>query len=62
VLLATHNFEEATAVCDRVAMLKQGELIATEKARNFAAEELREFYVEMTADSITEKLRIGVPA
>jgi ABC-2 type transport system ATP-binding protein len=62
VLLATHNFEEATSVCDRVALLKQGELIATEKTGNFAAEELREFYLEMTADSKTEKFRIGVPA
>jgi ABC-2 type transport system ATP-binding protein len=62
VLLATHNFEEATAVCDRVALLKKGELIATETARNFAAEELREFYLEMTADCATGKFRIGVPA
>jgi ABC-2 type transport system ATP-binding protein len=62
VLLATHNFEEATAVCDRVAMLKQGELIAINKVGNFAAKELREFYLEMTADSMTEKLRIDVPA
>ena len=62
VLLATHNFEEATAVCDRVALLKKGELIATERVRNFAAEELREFYLEMTADSATGKFRIGVPA
>src|SRR5436305_9791338 len=62
VLLATHNFEEATSVCDRVALLKQGELIATEKTGNFAAEELREFYLEMIADSMIEKLRMGVPA
>jgi ABC-2 type transport system ATP-binding protein len=62
VLLATHNFEEATSVCDRVALLKEGELIATEKAGNFAAEELREFYLEVIADSMTEKLRMGIPA
>jgi ABC-2 type transport system ATP-binding protein len=62
VLLATHNFEEATAVCDRVALLKQGELITIQKARNLAAQELRDFYLEMTSDSVTQKLRIGVPA
>jgi ABC-2 type transport system ATP-binding protein len=62
VLLATHNFEEATAVCDRVALLKQGELIALERAGNFAAQELRDFYLEMTADAVTEKFEIGVPA
>jgi ABC-2 type transport system ATP-binding protein len=62
VLLATHNFEEATAVCDRVALLKQGELIAVEKTRNFAAQDLRDFYLEMTGDSVAEKFRTGVPA
>jgi ABC-2 type transport system ATP-binding protein len=62
VLLATHNFEEATAVCDRVALLKEGELIAIEKARDFTAEELRDFYLEMTGDGVAEKFRIGVPA
>ena len=62
MLLATHNFEEATAVCDRVALLKQGELIATERARDFTAEELRRFYLEMGGDGLTKKFRIGVPA
>jgi len=62
VLLATHNFQEATAICDRVAMLKQGELMAVEKPRDFAAEELREFYFEMTRDAAPEKFRLGVPA
>ena len=62
VLLATHNFEEAAAVCHRVALLKEGELMTIQNARNFAAQELRDFYLEMTNDSVTEKLRIGVPA
>ena len=62
VLLATHNFEEATAVCDRVALLKQGELIAVEKTENFAAQELRDFYLEMTGDPGAEKFRMCVPA
>lgn len=62
VLLATHNFEEATAVCDRVAMLKQGELMAVENARDFAAEELREFYLEMTGEAVAEEFRMGMPA
>lgn len=62
VLLATHNFEEATAVCDRVALLKQGELIATKKAGNFAPQGLRDLYLELSADSAAEKFRIVVPA
>jgi ABC-2 type transport system ATP-binding protein len=62
VLLATHNFEEATAVCDRVALLKQGELMAVKKTRNFVAQELRDFYLQVTGDRVAEKFRIGVPA
>jgi ABC-2 type transport system ATP-binding protein len=62
VLLATHNFDEAIAVCDRVALLKQGELIAVKKVGNFAAEELRDFYLEMNGSSVPEKFRIGVSA
>ena len=62
VLLATHNFEEAAAVCDRVALLKQGELIAINQVGNFAAQELRGFYLEMTADYVIGEFRIGVSA
>jgi ABC-2 type transport system ATP-binding protein len=62
VLLATHNFEEATAVCDRAAMLKQGELIAIEKVSDFAAESLRNFYLEMTGNAVADKFKMGVPA
>lgn len=62
VLLATHNFEEATAVCDRVALLRQGELVATEDAGDFTAEQLRDFYLEIIGDHAPESFRIGVPA
>ncbi|MCU1268954.1 MAG: transporter, ATP-binding protein [Acidobacteriaceae bacterium] len=62
VLLATHNFEEAAAVCDRVALLQEGELRAIEKASNFAAEELREFYLETTREAMPEEFRLGVLA
>jgi ABC-2 type transport system ATP-binding protein len=62
VILATHNFEEATAVCDRVALLKEGELRGIKKTENVAAEELRDFYLEMTGDSMVEKFRMSVPA
>lgn len=62
ILLATHNFEEATTVCDRVALLKQGELMAVKNVGNFATEELREFYLKVTGNRVAEKFRIGVPA
>ncbi len=62
VLLATHNFEEAAVVCDRVALLKQGELMAIEKAAGFATVQLRDFYLEVTSDSAGEKFRMSIPA
>jgi ABC-type multidrug transport system ATPase subunit len=62
VILATHNFEEAIAVCDRVALLKEGELRGIKKTDNVAAEELRDIYLEMTGNSIPSKFRMGVPA
>lgn len=62
ILLATHNFEEATTVCDRVAMLKQGELVAVKEARDFVAEELRNVYLEMTGDPVADKFCVGMPA
>jgi ABC-2 type transport system ATP-binding protein len=62
VLLATHNFEEAAAVCDRVALLQVGELRATEKISAFAAEELRDFYLETTRDPMPQEYRLGVSA
>src|SRR6266853_4769533 len=46
ILLATHNFAEAAAVCDRVAVLQRGELLAVERVGNFSVEQLRDFYLE----------------
>jgi ABC-2 type transport system ATP-binding protein len=48
VLLATHNFEEAAQVCDRIAVLQQGELLAVQRASNRSTEQLREFYLDIT--------------
>lgn len=62
VLLATHNFEEAAAVCDRVALLKEGELRAIANVRDFCFEELRDFYLETTREAMPEEFRLGVPA
>ncbi len=61
-VLATHNFEEATAVCDRVALLKESQLIAFEKAGDFAAEELRQFYFDVTRNGAPETFQWEVPA
>jgi ABC-2 type transport system ATP-binding protein len=49
ILLATHNFAEATAVGDRLLLLQRGELLADRSiARGESVEELRSFYFQRT--------------
>lgn len=61
-VLATHNFEEATAVCDRVALLYNGELIEEQQLGNLMPEELRSLYLAMTESGDEEILELSVPA
>jgi ABC-2 type transport system ATP-binding protein len=61
ILLATHNFEEA-ALCDRIAVLQQGELLAVQRASNRSTEQLREFYLDITGEQRHAPWREGVPA
>ena len=62
ILLATHNFAEAAAVCDRVAVLQRGELLAVERVGNFSVEQLREFYLETVGEQAALAWSEGVPA
>jgi ABC-2 type transport system ATP-binding protein len=62
ILLATHNFSEAVAVADRVAILQKGELLAVQRARGFSVEQLREFYLEITGECDRFDWPEGVPA
>lgn len=56
VLLATHNFEEAAAVADRLLLLHRGELLANRSVEDGeSAEALRSFYFRMTGE-IDEKI------
>jgi ABC-2 type transport system ATP-binding protein len=50
VMLATHNFNEAVAVGDLVAILHRGELAAFRKAGDCSVEELRQFYFQATGE------------
>lgn len=50
VLLATHNFAEAAEVCDRVAILQQGSLLATLHAANQSERKLRDSYLHITQE------------
>jgi ABC-2 type transport system ATP-binding protein len=62
ILLATHNFSEAVAVADRVAILQQGELLAAQRVRGFSVEQLRDFYLELTGEREPFAWPEGVPA
>jgi ABC-2 type transport system ATP-binding protein len=62
ILLATHNFSEAVAVADRIAILQKGDLLAVERARGFSVEHLRDFYLEITGEQDPIEWPEGVPA
>jgi ABC-2 type transport system ATP-binding protein len=50
VLIATHNFSEAVAVADRVAVLQHGKLLAQRRTAGLNVEQLRSFYLRMTGE------------
>ncbi len=62
VLLATHNFSEAVTVADRVAILQNGELMATQRACAFSVEQLRDFYLVLTGEREPFAWPEGMPA
>ena len=51
ILIATHNFAEATAVCGRVAILQRGELVSAQAISDFDDDHLRSFYLDITGES-----------
>jgi ABC-2 type transport system ATP-binding protein len=50
VVLATHNFQEAIAAGDLVAILQRGRLAASRKLEDFSVEQLRSFYFHTTGE------------
>jgi ABC-2 type transport system ATP-binding protein len=59
VLLATHNFAEATAVADRLLLLHRGELLADRPLGDGeSADALRSFYFRMTGEIDEAMLRV----
>src|SRR5262249_23238678 len=62
VLLATHNFAEAADVCDEVAILQRGELVAISKTRSTNETELRESYLHYAGDRNFAKWKEEIPA
>ena len=60
VVLATHNFEEAAAVADTVALLRLGKLVAQRKVHAATSiGELRRFYFEQVAPEQASAARGG---
>jgi len=62
VVLASHNFAEASAVSDRVAILQNGELLGFRNAANISVEALQRYYREMTEGIRLQEWQEGVPA
>lgn len=62
VVLASHNFAEASAVSDRVAVLQSGQLLGVRDAHNSSVEALQRYYREMTEEIHMQEWSEGVPA
>lgn len=50
VVIATHNFHEALAVADLVAVLRNGRLMDCRRLNRISLEDLRSFYLEITGE------------
>jgi len=62
ILLATHNLAEAAEVCDRVAVLQKGSLIATSRTRSLSDRQLREFFLTLIGEQNWTARSEEVPA
>ena len=49
VIVATHNFDEAAALADSVAILRQGRLLEHATLRRSTSQQLRSLYLDVTA-------------
>ena len=56
VILATHNFQEAAAVGDFVAVLRCGQLVAYRRIGKAYTEELRSLYFQTTGEPDAEQM------
>jgi ABC-2 type transport system ATP-binding protein len=52
VVVATHNFEEASALGDSVAILQRGRLLEHTTLHRITARQLRSLYIEITSGSL----------
>jgi len=61
-VLASHNFAEASAISDRVAVLQNGQLLGIRDAHNISVEALQRYYRETTEEIHLREWPEGVPA
>jgi ABC-2 type transport system ATP-binding protein len=62
IVLASHNFAEASSVSDRIAVLQKGQLLGVRDARNISVESLHRYYHETTEGIRLQEWPEGVPA
>jgi ABC-2 type transport system ATP-binding protein len=56
VIVATHNFDEAAALADSVAILQQGRLLEHATLGRFTSQQLRSVYLEVTGEPANSAL------
>lgn len=62
IVLATHNFAEAVATADRVAVLQKGNMLGTRLLAGLSAGELERYYLELTGEEEVLEWADEVPA
>ena len=62
IALATHNFAEAIATADRVAVLQKGRLLGTRRLAGLSTEQLQNYYLELTGEKDALAWADEVPA
>lgn len=62
IVLATHNFAEAIATSDRVAVLQKGRLLGTRRLAGLSTERLQNYYLELTGEKEVLEWAGEVPA
>ena len=62
VLLATHNFAEAAAVADGIAVLQKGQLRGIRRMQGITSDQLRAHYMEITGECAANPWHEEIPA
>lgn len=55
ILLSSHIFSEVEALCDRIAIIKEGKLVAREDARKLLKTDKRRYVIDFTDEELAKK-------